>query len=440
MELKKIKISELKRAGYNPRKISPEEMEKLKSSIKKFGYIEPIIMNQRTGNIVAGHQRMQALEELKQEEVDVITIDIHENEEKALNVALNKIRGDWDEQKLTELLASIENDQEELLKFTGFGEKEIAALLERIKDKFEYSKEDIITIDQIKETKVQKGDIFDIDNHHRIICGDSTDPASFSKVLGAGKIDLVVTSPPYNIGLKYRSYEDNKEFTEYMDLMKKVYRNCKEFMNSNRYVCINIGDQQKANLAAWHSITLEQLKFLFHRSIYWKKPDGAAPAHKRIPYPRWYQPPISTETIAIYFNPAIEEQPEWLDVMMIYSDKEIGSKNRPAVREATPIQTEMLKKYWTNVWNLIPEVRGEIVPGVLCLSLPVNCITFYSLDNELVLDPFMGAGTTLMAAQKKGRKFAGIELDPKYVELVIRRYQKAYPQTVIKCMNREVKL
>lgn len=440
MELKKIKISELKKAGYNPRKISPEELEKLKNSIKKFGYVEPIIMNQRTGNIVAGHQRLQALEALKHEQVDVITIDIPENDEKALNIALNKIRGDWDEQKLTELLGQIENDQEELLSFTGFGEKEIAALLERVKDQFEYGKEDTLNINQITETKVQKGDIFSIDNHHKIICGDSTDPSSFSKVLGAGKIDLVVSSPPYNIGLKYRSYEDNKEFTEYMDTMKKVYRNCKEFMNKDRYICINIGDQQKANLAAWHSITLEQLKFVFHRSIYWKKPDGSSPAHKRIPYPRWLQLSVPTESVEIYFNPTMEEQPEWLDVMMVYSDREIERKNRPATREATPLQAEMLKKYWTNVWNLIPEVRGETAPGVLCLSLPVNCITFYSLDNELVLDPFTGAGTTLMAAQQKGRKFAGIELDPRYVELVLRRYQKAYPNSVIKCMNREVKL
>lgn len=100
MEIEKKRVEELKAAEYNPRKdLKPgdAEYEKLKRSIKEFGYVEPIIWNKRTGVVVGGHQRLKVMKDLGYEEVDCVVVDLDEKQEKALNVALNKISGAWDE-------------------------------------------------------------------------------------------------------------------------------------------------------------------------------------------------------------------------------------------------------------------------------------------------------------------------------------------------------
>lgn len=131
MEWKKIKIDELKPADYNPRKeLKPgdKEYEKLRLSIQEFGYVEPIILNVQTGNIVGGHQRLNVLRDLGYESVDVVHIDIDEQKEKALNIALNKISGDWDNNKLKDLLIDLDTGDFDL-ELTGFDDEEIEKLL-----------------------------------------------------------------------------------------------------------------------------------------------------------------------------------------------------------------------------------------------------------------------------------------------------------------------
>jgi len=107
MEIAKKKLSELKPAPYNPRKIDKETLEKLKQSIQNFGYVEPLVWNKRTGHVVGGNQRLRVLKELGMDEVDVVIVDLSLEEEKALNLALNKIEGSWDLEKLEEVLGSI---------------------------------------------------------------------------------------------------------------------------------------------------------------------------------------------------------------------------------------------------------------------------------------------------------------------------------------------
>lgn len=131
MRLVRKKIGELKFAKYNPRRMSTKEMEKLKKSIKEFGYVEPIMWNRRTGNIVGGNQRLRALMELGIEEVDVVEVDIDENKEKVLNIALNKISGEWDDKKLLGLLDELQ--KENLFDMSGFEDNELEEL--RLLDK-----------------------------------------------------------------------------------------------------------------------------------------------------------------------------------------------------------------------------------------------------------------------------------------------------------------
>lgn len=128
MEIRKVKISDLKPSEYNPRKISDSELKKLEDSMDKFGYVEPLVWNEKTGNIVGGHQRLKILAKKLKDEVEVVVVNLDEYQEKALNLALNRISGDWDEDKLVDLLTLIQNQDKELLKYIGFDEGELLEL------------------------------------------------------------------------------------------------------------------------------------------------------------------------------------------------------------------------------------------------------------------------------------------------------------------------
>ncbi len=213
MKIVKKKIDDLKPADYNPRKnLKPgdKEYEKLKKSIKEFGYVEPIIYNKRTGIVVGGHQRLKVLKDLGYEEIDCVIVDLDEAKEKALNIALNKISGEWNNNLLADLLKELDQEGFDVT-LTGFDLDEAKELfgkgsLENVhEDNFNPEKE----VKEIKEPKTKAGDIYHLGDH-RIICGDSTNVEYYKKVLDEERIDLVVTDPPYNIdyGELYQAMEE----------------------------------------------------------------------------------------------------------------------------------------------------------------------------------------------------------------------------------------
>ena len=125
MDIQKIKIEDLKESSYNPRKITDEQLKKLEDSLDKFGYVEPIIWNKRTGNVVGGHQRFKVLRKKEVVEIECVVVDLDEYQEKSLNVALNKITGEFDDDMLTDLLLDIKDNGPELLRYCGFEDDEL---------------------------------------------------------------------------------------------------------------------------------------------------------------------------------------------------------------------------------------------------------------------------------------------------------------------------
>lgn len=149
MIIKKIAINELTPAEYNPRKeLKPGDAayEKLKRSIETFGYVEPIIYNERSGTVVGGHQRLSVLRDLGETEVECVIVNMDEEDEKALNIALNKVNGEWDMEKLTELLAEIDSTEYDAT-LTGFDLDEIEELIRTSAPEME-------DIDEVKDTAV----------------------------------------------------------------------------------------------------------------------------------------------------------------------------------------------------------------------------------------------------------------------------------------------
>lgn len=199
MQIEKMKVSDLKYAPYNPRKIDDKELAKLKRSITEFGYVEPIVWNKRSGFVVGGNQRLKALRELEIEEVDVVVVDLDDAKEKALNVALNKISGEWDFPKLKDVLTDIDTGDFDI-ELTGFDLDEIGELIAFDKEPEEDDFDADAAIEEIEEPKTKRGDIYLL-GKHRLMCGDSTIKEDVEKLMDGKKADMVFTDPPYGISV-----------------------------------------------------------------------------------------------------------------------------------------------------------------------------------------------------------------------------------------------
>ena len=199
MNIQKIQVNKLIPAIYNPRKdLKPndEEYIKIKNSIENFGFVSPLVIN-KDMTVIGGHQRLKVLIELGYTEIECIVVDLDKTSEKALNIALNKIQGDWDEEKLESLLKELKTENFDL-DLTGFNSEEINDLLddffETTEDEFDVDK----AVEEIKTPISKKGDIWILGNH-RLMCGDSTSAEDVNNLINGATMDLCITDPPYNV-------------------------------------------------------------------------------------------------------------------------------------------------------------------------------------------------------------------------------------------------
>jgi site-specific DNA-methyltransferase (adenine-specific) len=209
---------------------------------------------------------------------------------------------------------------------------------------------------------------------------------------------------------------------DYLNMIEKVFMNMKDYIDKGRFICVNIGREWgPINIAAKYDNIFEGLGYTFFRNIYWSKPKGAARGTitTRNPFPRYYVPKVQTEIIEIY---ASEEMPNIYEPMIVYKIGE-GEKTR---KEQIP--KILLEKYSGNVLEMMTETQlSQDHPAPFPVQLPYNCIRFFSFEGERIIDPFMGSGSTLIAADQLKRKCYGIELDPSYVSLCIERFMLYKP-------------
>ena len=440
-----FRIEDLQAAAYNPRTISDEALAGLTKSIERFGCVEPIIVNVRGGRnrIVGGHQRAKALLATGIVKAMCVTVSCTDAEEKLLNVTLNNphIQGEFTAalaEQIAALRASLGDD---------------AALLDlRIAElagglaKLGAGK---IPDDQVpeppKKAITQPGDLWTL-GEHRLLCGDATKADDVGRVTG-GAIDFAVSSPPYNVGINYGSYKDKAARTEYLAFIEKVATCIFSVLKPGHFVAWNIGVSPKT-YHAWQIVTFENAGFTFYRQIVWAKTGVPYPifaSSVRAKQARHYKPNYQHEIVAVLQKDRrrraaeicptceghgqVEPEPLPLDesheiVALMTKGEEVELGEAIDVDKAYQhdvwrinqcLATVDLKTVGQKSLGFKKGTRGHTLkehPAAYPVKLPAALIGFLTATGEHVFDPFLGAGSTMIAAEKAERRCSGLEIDP----------------------------
>ena len=229
MKVLTLPINQINPAPYNPRKnLKPgnPEYERLKRSIDTFGCVEPLVWNKRSGNLVGGHQRFKVLLARGDTEVDVSVVDLPPEKEKALNIALNKISGDWDPRKLAQLLDELVQVPGFDVELTGFDIPDVNALIAESLPPPEVDGNDHFDVEAElaanRPVVTQPGDLvelrtLDSDQRfrgHRLLCGDCTDPEQVKRLMKGERAVLFATDPPYLVGYDGTNHPGSSKLVE----------------------------------------------------------------------------------------------------------------------------------------------------------------------------------------------------------------------------------
>ena len=382
MQWKTLSVEALRPAAYNPRKkLKPgdKEYEKIKNSIQEFGYVEPIIVNYDM-TVIGGHQRLTVLKDLGYTEVQCVEVHIEdENKVKALNVALNKITGSWNEQLLADLIVDLQTANFNT-DFTGFEAPEIEQLFSKVHNK--EIKEDSFDVEaELKKPTIAKlGDVWMLDRH-RVICGDSTLPETYTTLMDGKRANLVLTDPPYNVDVEESAGKiknDNMSADDFYKFLFAMFVNVEQNMEGDASIYVFHADTQ----GLYFRKAFMDAGFHLSGCCIWKK-------HKLVLGHSPYQ---------------------WQHEPCLYGWKKGGRHQWYSDRKQTTI------------WEYDRPHTSKDHPTMKPVALMAYPIQNSCMSNCIVLDPFLGSGSTLIACEETNRICYGIELDEKFVDVIVRRY------------------
>ncbi|UAT31952.1 DNA modification methylase [Bacillus badius] len=415
MKIAKIPIEKINPAPYNPRedlKPGDPEYEKLKKSIHEFGYVEPLVWNEKTGNLVGGHQRFKILMEERPSEITVSVVSLDIDKEKALNLALNKIDGRWDDEKLESLLADLSTSDIDI-SLTGFSLEELDELLGPvdIESEIDLVNEDSFDVEkalsEIKEPETKNGDIWRL-GRHILVCGDATKEEDVARLMNGAKADLVVTDPPYNVAVKSTSEKlkadgrdsilnddmDNALFDEFL---REVFKNYHTIMSD------------KAAIYVFHPSSFQR-EFENEMNRAGIEVRSQCIWVKNAPSFGWAQYRFKHEPVFYAFKKG--QSPSWY-----------GDRKQTTVWKAG-LETGIAEP--ETVWEVS---RGDVSKYVHPTQKPLELIAIplsnSSKKDDLVVDFFGGSGSTLMTCEQLGRECRTLELDPVFCDVIKQRFKEA---------------
>ena len=381
-------VSELLKlaAPYNPRKISPHDFASLRLSLAKFGAVEPVVVNARTNRLVGGHQRLKAADAEGFSTFPAVEVDLSETEERQLNIALNRIAGEWDEEKLIAVLDEIEAADGDLA-LTGFDDAELVELLgaleneETTGDEENEDPDDIPDSDSV-DKRCEPGDLW-ILGSHRLLCGDSLRSESIVRVLDGATVGCVFTDPPYGMGL------------------------------DPNYDNMHGGDFHRSTGNRFRRVSGDDSVF---------DPTPILEATSGVKEQFWWGADYYRQFLPLGGSWVVWDKRSNDSGMDL--DKVIGSSFELCWSKSKH-RREIARVLWSG-WNgMTGDDAGKRVhPTQKPIALVDWFFGRWAPSSAQVFDPFLGSGATLLACEKFGRTCLGIELDPKYCDVILARWEK----------------
>lgn len=415
LKIQYVDIETLKPFDKNPRTHSKEQIVQIATSIQKFGFVNPILVDENF-EVIAGHGRILAAKELGIDKVPVAQLShLTLAEKRGLLIADNRIaeNAGWDEDKLHEILSELHEDKFDL-SVLGFSNKE----LEQIKAEFESEQELAQTIDDLPtalDTTVSvKGDLW-ILGEHRLLCGDVLSSDDMTRLMNGELATMTFTDPPYNVdydggvgdrkkGVERKIKNDNLG-SDFYGFLQKAIENILRHTIGSTYICMS-----SSELHTLHN-AFTNAGGRFETFIVWVKNNFSLTRSRYQHQNEW-----------ILFGdceqdePPYKEQHEEILVGRNKSGKEVpwfGGRNQ------------------SDVWQFDKPIKNDLHPTMKPIALVERAINNSSRRMDIVLDPFGGSGSTLIACEKNERRCRMIELDEKYVDTIVLRWQEFTSKTAI---------
>lgn len=378
-EMQLVPIEKLVPYVNNARTHSPEQVNKLRSSLREFGFINPVIIDRDYG-VIAGHGRILAAKEENIKEVPCVFADhLTEAQKKAYIIADNRMAMDagWDEELLRVEIEALQAEAFDL-SLTGFDEKELSDLF---KDDTDVEDDDFDVDSELKEPAVtQMGDVWTL-GRHRLVCGDSTKEETYDVLMQGQKANLVITDPPYNVnyeGTAGKIKNDNMADDKFYQFLLDAFLNMEKVMANDASIYVFHADTEGLNFRKAFS----DAGFYLSGCCIWMKPSLVL---GRSPY-------------------------QWQHEPCLYGWKKKGKHQWYSDRKQTTI------------WSFEKTKKNTDHPTMKPIPLLAYPIKNSSMSNTLVLDPFGGSGSTLIACEQTDRSCYTIELDEKFCDVIVKRY------------------
>lgn len=407
----RYRVNDLVPQEVNPRKITDKQMSDLTRSLKKFNLVEVPAID-LNGKILAGHQRIKALQILgRGEELIDVRIPnrrLTEQESKEYLIASNKLGGDWD----FDLLKSFDLDT---LEFAGFDKIELGELWDKekevIDDEFDEKKE----LKKIKKPITKLGDVISL-GKHRIICGDSTKQETLSKLLGKEKASMVYSDPVYNIQIDYdggvggkKDYGGNVNDT-------RTFEEYKKFLKDSMECALSVSDND-THVFYWCDQVYIGIVQEIYRSL-----------------------GINNKRVCLWLKNNQNPVPS-VAFNKVYEPVVYGVRGKPFLADINNLN-EVLNKELSTGNNLLDEINDIWMAKRLSAKeyehatskppqLHEKAIKRCTKPNDIILDSFLGSGSTLIAGEVLGRRVYGCELEPQFCDLIVRRYEKLTGRKVV---------
>jgi len=412
----------------NPKEHPEEQINKIASSIKNYGFTVPVVIDHQN-EIIAGHGRYKAARKLGLDKIPcIVREDLNQAQIKALRIADNRVaESDWNYELLGVELEDLSLQGFELT-LTGFDDEEIESILELEEDELQ---DDDFDVDEALEDEniiSKEGDVWLL-SRHRLLCGDSTSKSDIAKLMDNNIADLVFTDPPYNVNYESKrglSIEnDDMENDDFYNFLYDFYYTALEFTKEGGAIYVCHADTEGENFRK----ALTNAGWLLKQNIIWVKNQLVI---GRQDY-QWKHEPIlygwkpgaahcwngdRKQTTVIQDAPQVKVE-EKGDIYELHFDTGIHTLVLRVPSYEVLSNGDDTDK---TIWFFDKPLKSVEHPTMKPVGIPGRAIKNSSKKDEIVLDPFGGSGSTLIAAEQTGRIAYLNELDPKYVDVIVKRF------------------